>query len=189
MLEDNGEEVDKQVKDMFREKTPQELCKQYSENQGAVTMINADSNGAIMSVMQCLMEAGDMAKHMLLRSFKGEEGSYPLSEMMRKLYSDVFQKPLSQVKKPKLDMGFVTEALSSIFDKDTSNDSSQVLLLLCGSLSQEFDKGQKEGSKEESIVQQVFKFEIEEQFECEDEHIKIDLRHEFLLEVDRAKPV
>jgi len=143
-----------------------------------------------MAVMQCLMESKLLAKHMLLKTYKGkEDGLYPVSDMMRKLFSQVFRKPLSTVKTPKLDGSFVFEGLSKLFKRVNSNDSQQVLVLLCDALNQEFDKGKKEGSKGESAIQDVYKMELEDQFECTEEHLSVNLRPEFLMQFDRTKSV
>jgi len=140
--------------------------------------------------MQCLMEVKLLAKHMLSKAYKGkEEGSYPVSDMMRKLFQQVFRKPLTDTKKPKLDGSFVFEGLSKLFKRVNSNDSQQVLVLLCDTLNQEFDKGKKEGSQGESAIQEVFKMELEDQFECVEEHLSVNLRPEFLMQFDRTKSV
>jgi len=172
--EDGGDEVDQQVIDLFRDKTPEELWAQYQDNDGIITLTKGDKNGGVMAVMQCLMEAKSLAKHMLMKTYKGkEEGSYPVSDMMRKLYSQVFRKPLSTVKMPKHDGSFVFEALSKLFKRVNNNDSQQVLLQLCDALNQEFDKGKKVGSVGESAIHEVFKMELEDQFECSKQHLKV----------------
>jgi len=38
MLDDGGEEIDKQVIDLFRDKTPEELWTQYQDNDGIITL-------------------------------------------------------------------------------------------------------------------------------------------------------
>ena len=74
--------------DLFRDKTPEELWTQYQDNVGIITLTKGDKNGGVMAVMQCLMEAKQLARHMLLQTYKGkQDSSYPVSDMMRKLYS------------------------------------------------------------------------------------------------------
>jgi hypothetical protein len=78
------------------------------------------------------MVVEQLARNMLFKTYKGSlDVDYPVSDMMCKLYTEVFRKPLSNVKRPWLDISYVPEVLSSWFSKEDSNDCTAILMNLC----------------------------------------------------------
>jgi len=96
---------------VLKEKTGQELWTQYQESPGNVTMTNGDFNQALMAVLQCLMNCDELARHTLFSTYKKGDGPYPVSDMLFKLFSEIYRKPTTESKKSKLDIRFVAEEL------------------------------------------------------------------------------
>jgi hypothetical protein len=86
----DSSEEDELVTELFREKTGDEMWEEYKDNEGVLVMTEGDRNGALAAVMQCLMEVQGMAEYFLLSKFK-TDSAQPVSEMMRKLYSEVYR--------------------------------------------------------------------------------------------------
>lgn len=81
--------TDIEIKDQEHEKKWLELAKfAFEESPGLINMVDLDKNGALMSVLQILLEIEPLVKYFIISNQEG-----PYFKQMHRLYAEAYRNP------------------------------------------------------------------------------------------------
>ena len=93
-------------------RTREEFLKEYRTNPGLQMLVSYKSNGAIESVMMCLMESTELAEFTLREKYENYNlGRNMFFDTFREFLKKVFIRPIEIKKKLKLDCSEVSKML------------------------------------------------------------------------------